>query len=55
MAQQQASINWLGLWFVIFLALKLAGQAYIATWSWWWVLLPVVPLIAGLFHAMGAV
>jgi len=31
----------LGLLFVIFLVLKLAGVGAVASWSWWWVTAPL--------------
>lgn len=31
----------LGLLFVIFLVLKLAGVGTVASWSWWWVTAPL--------------
>lgn len=34
-----------GLVFAAFVAGKVAG-IYLATWSWWWLLMPVVPVIA---------
>jgi hypothetical protein len=37
---------WEGLWWLAafaFIGIKLAGTALVA-WSWWWVLLPFVPL-----------
>jgi hypothetical protein len=34
-----------GLIFATFVAGKVAGT-YIAMWSWWWLLMPVVPVIA---------
>jgi hypothetical protein len=38
-------------WAVIcaFVAGKIAG-VYIATWSWWWLLMPLVPIIAAYAH-----
>lgn len=38
--------GYLGLVFLIFLTLKLAGIGAVATWSWWWVTAPLwIPLI----------
>lgn len=35
-------IGWL--WFALFIAIKLAGSS-LATWSWWWLLMPIVPIL----------
>ncbi|VWC96116.1 hypothetical protein BCO18175_03720 [Burkholderia contaminans] len=38
--------------FLILLVLKLAGIGVVATWSWWWVTMPLwigVATLAGLF------
>ena len=45
--------NFGGLFLVAFLALKIGGNAYIATWSWWWLLMSCVPVIATIFKAVG--
>lgn len=42
-------------WLIIFIVLKVMGNAYVATWSWWWLLLPIVPVLAALFKALGAI
>jgi len=41
-----------GLWLLAFLIIKLGGTA-LATWSWWWVLLPIVPVLVVFFKAVG--
>lgn len=46
-------IGFMGILFVVFLTLKLAGVGAVAAWSWWWVTAPLwgplalfIPLIA---------
>ena len=34
-------IRFLGLLFLVFLALKLAEIGVVSTWSWWWVTAPL--------------
>jgi len=34
-------IGFLGILFLIFLTLKLAGIGVVANWSWWWVTAPL--------------
>lgn len=41
-----------GLFFVLFVAIKLAGHS-LAAWSWWWMLLPIVPLVGLLIQRFG--
>jgi hypothetical protein len=36
-------------WLPIFIALKLIS-VYGATWSWWWLLMPIVPVIGCFAH-----
>jgi hypothetical protein len=36
--------------FSAFIAGKLVG-GYIATWSWWWLLMPLVPWLGTAIHA----
>ena len=31
-----------GLWLLMFIIIKVGGTS-LASWSWWWVLLPIVP------------
>lgn len=40
---------------LIFIALKLAGIGAVATWSWWWVLSPLIALCAIRFAVLLAV
>ena len=35
-----------------FLAIKLAGTS-LASWSWWWVLMPIVPLLGLVVDKIG--
>lgn len=41
-----------GLVFALFIAIKLAGTS-LAAWSWWWLLLPIVPLLALVVQHLG--
>jgi len=43
-------IGWMILFF--FIAVKLAGTS-LAAWSWWWVLLPIVPFFDLLVQRFG--
>lgn len=38
--------------FLIFIAIKVAGTT-LAAWSWWWLLLPPVPLIGAVVVHLG--
>ncbi len=38
-------------WFAIFVVLKAFGP--LAAWSWWWVLLPWVPVLYFFFQKLG--
>ncbi len=42
--------GWLILW--AFVAVKVAGTS-LAAWSWWWVFLPIVPLLGLLVAKAG--
>jgi fatty acid desaturase len=46
------SVNFGGLFFALFIAIKLAGTS-LAAWSWWWLLLPIVPVLALLVQKVG--
>jgi hypothetical protein len=38
--------------FIVFLILKLTGTTAVATWSWWWVTVPLwggIALVLGIF------
>jgi hypothetical protein len=50
MAERSTRIDLGGTFFVLYLALKLVG--FFGTWSWWWVLLPVVPFVGELMLAI---
>lgn len=41
-----------GLCLLTFIAIKLAGTS-LAAWSWWWILLPPVPLIGAVVVRLG--
>lgn len=41
-----------GFCLVAFVAIKIGGAA-LASWSWWWLLLPAVPVTARLLDAAG--
>ena len=41
-----------GLCFWSFIAIKVAGSS-LAAWSWWWLLMPVVPVLSLLVVRMG--
>lgn len=44
--------SWLGgIVFAIFIMLKLTGP--LVAWSWWWLLMPIVPTLAFLFENAG--
>lgn len=52
MKDKTVNISLGGVWFVLFVAIKLGGTAF-ASWSWWWVLLPIVPCIVFILGALG--
>lgn len=41
-----------GLWLVSFLVMKLGGTL-LAAWSWWWILFPIVPVLAAILGVLG--
>lgn len=43
-------IGTLGFW--AFIAIKVAGTS-LASWSWWWLLMPVIPVIGLFVQRMG--
>jgi len=43
MTQKLISLLW-ALSFWLFLAAKVAGTS-LAAWSWWWILVPIVPIL----------
>jgi hypothetical protein len=45
-------VGLLGLIFIVFLALKLAGIGAVATWSWWWVTSPLWMPLAVIFFIL---
>lgn len=52
MAKENSSttINFGGFFLAMFIVLKLAASW---PWSWWWVLMPIVPDLAFIFTKMG--
>jgi hypothetical protein len=45
-------LNLTGVWLLAFLVLKLGGSS-MAAWSWWWLLLPIVPVLVVVFQRLG--
>lgn len=41
-----------GFLLIMFLVIKLGGSS-LAAWSFWWVLLPIVPDVVFILHKMG--
>lgn len=41
-----------GIWLLIFVTIKVGGTA-LAQWSWWWLLLPIVPDLALILTKLG--
>lgn len=39
-------------WFLMFVIIKLGGSAF-AAWSWWWLLLPIVPDLVLILRKLG--
>lgn len=39
-------------WLIVFVIIKLGGTA-LATWSWWWVLAPIIPDLVCLLKRAG--
>ena len=46
------SLNLTGLWFLMFVLIKVAGTS-LAGWSWLWLLLAIVPDLAFVFGKLG--
>ncbi len=51
MSDNNGSIGFTSLWFVLFICLKLAGTK-VAAWSWWWLLFPIVPPVTELIKVL---
>lgn len=49
-----STISFGGLWLVAFLVLKLGGTK-LAFWSWWWILLPIVPVVVVICQRFGLI
>lgn len=41
-----------GIWLVMFVVLK-TGSALLAGWSWWWLLMPIVPDVVVILRHFG--
>ena len=52
MADRHYSYNFGGLFLLAFIIIKVAGTS-LATWSWWWILLPIVPVLVLILQKMG--
>jgi len=46
------STVWFAAIFWGFIAIKVAGTSF-AAWSWWWILLPIVPMLSLVVKALG--
>ncbi len=40
---ERHTIRIVGFWEILFICLKLAGTG-VSAWSWWWILLPAIPV-----------
>lgn len=49
---KNVSLNLGGFFTALFIAIKLAGTSF-AAWSWWWILLPIVPILSLLVRHWG--
>lgn len=47
-----AGCSFVGLWTIMFIVIKVGGTA-LADWSWWWLLLPIVPDIVVICRHFG--
>ncbi len=41
-----------GLWLLMFIVIKVGGTALVQ-WSWWWLLLPIVPDLVLILRRLG--
>ena len=46
------SVSFYPLFLITFIVIKVGGTA-LASWSWWWVLFPFVPVIVFVLNASG--
>lgn len=47
-----SSGGFFSLWLIAFIVIKVGGTA-LATWSWWWVLFPIIPDLVLIFKKLG--
>lgn len=52
MNSSEVSVSFYGLLFWIFVIIKIGGTS-LAAWSWFWILLPIVPVITLFLNKMG--
>jgi len=50
-ASNSSNGSFLGLWLLLFICLKLA-ETSVSAWSWWWLFLPIVPLLTEFIKLM---
>jgi hypothetical protein len=50
--KRSVSVSFAGVWFALFVGIKVAGHS-LAAWSWWWIFFPIVPLIGLLVQKAG--
>ncbi len=53
MSEGRSASGGFGLFTVTFVAMKACAHWYIASWSWWWVLCPIVPIGALVLRKLG--
>lgn len=52
MSEKKTTVSFAGLFWCLFIAIKIAGHS-LAAWSWWWIFLPIVPLLGLLVQRFG--
>lgn len=52
MSRSNDATGGIGLSLLIFILVKVAGTAF-ATWSWLWILFPIIPVLWLILHALG--
>ena len=50
--QNPPASSFVGIWLIAFVLIKVAGTA-LASWSWWWLLFPIIPVLAVLLQKIG--
>ncbi len=45
-------VFFLDFWILMFLIIKIGGTS-LASWSWWWILLPIVPDLVFIIQKLG--